>query len=178
MGIFGGHVVIVLGDNFNAQVYHELRDCLIEAGEPVVVAALKSDMELIDSSGNELVRPNIGVENIPDFNFDAIVLSDGTVSDDLRDSKEFHDVIRHAHTIGMIIGTIGLSVRYLIDAGVAASHFLTGSPEVRYELETHGAFYQNEPVWVDGNLISGRLLEDIPVFCKELVNQISLRPAA
>lgn len=178
MSIFGGHVVIVLGDNFNAQVYHELRDCLTRAGEPVVVAALRNDIELIDSSGNELVKPNLGIENISDFNFDALILSDGSVSDDLRASTEFHDLIRYAHDIGMIIGTINLSVRYLIDAGIAATHSLTGSPEVRYELEANGASYQNEPVWVDGNLVSGRLLEDLPAFCEEISNQISLRPAA
>lgn len=178
MSYFGGHVVIILGDNFNAEVYHQLRSCLENAGEPVVVAALSADMELIDSSGNELTRPDLGIQSIPDFNFDAIILSDGSVSDDLRYSKEFQDLIRYEHDKGMIIGTIDTSARYLIDAGVAASHNLTGSPEVRYELETHSAYYQNEPVWVDGNLISGRLLEDLPAFCQELVNQIRLKPAA
>lgn len=178
MSYFGGHVVIILGDNFNAEVYHQLRSCLENAGEPVVVAAFKSDMELIDSSGNELTRPDLGIESIPNFNFDAIVLSDGSVSDDLRYSSEFQDLIRYEHEKGMIIGVIDKSALYLVDAGVAASHNLTGSPEVRYELETHGAYYQNEPVWVDGNLISGRLLEDLPAFCNELVNQIRLKPAA
>jgi len=178
MSVFGGHVVIVLGDNFNAEVYHTLRDCLTSAGEPVVVAALSTDMELIDSKGNELVRPDLGIDNISDFNFDAVVLSDGSVSDDLRTSEKFHELIRYLHDTGMIIGMIDQSVRYLIDAGVAATHSLTGSPEVRYELEVNGAHYQNEPVWVDGNLITGRLLEDLPEFCRELVDQISLRPAA
>ncbi|MBE0447141.1 MAG: DJ-1/PfpI family protein [Actinobacteria bacterium] len=178
MSISRGRTVIILGDNFNAQVYHELRDCLTGADKPVIVAAVRSDIELIDSNGNELIRPDLGIEDIPDFNFDALILSDGSVSDDLRTSEEFHNLIRYAHDTGIIIGTIDQSVRYLIDAGVAATHFLTGSPDIRYELEINGAQYQNEPVWVDGNLISGRLLEDLSVFCKELINQISLGPAA
>lgn len=178
MSTSGGHIVIVLGDNFDADVYHDLRDCLTAAGKSVTVAAISKDIELIDNKGNELISPDTGIGDITGFDFDALVLCDGSVSDDLRTNREFRKLIRRAHDTGMIIGTIDRSVRYLIDAGVAANHFLTGPPDIRYQLEVNGAQYQNEPVWVDGNLISGRLLEDLPAFCSVLIDQTSIRPAA
>lgn len=171
-------VAIVLGDNFDADIFHGTKDCLNSAGITVVVGAVRKDIELIDNKGNELIRPEISIENIPDFNFDAVILSDGSVHDDLRDSKEFQDLIRYEHDIGMILGAIGLSVRYFMDAGVLKNHFVTGSPEIISEIETHGGQYENEPVWVDGNLITGRMLEDLSAFCKVLVDEIKLRPAA
>ncbi|MHB8841394.1 MAG: DJ-1/PfpI family protein [Candidatus Aquicultor sp.] len=171
-------VAIVLGDSFNAEIYHRLRDCFSNAGISIIIAALDKNVELIDSKGNELVKPGMGIETLQDFNFDAIILSDGSVSDNLRNSELFQNFIRDEHDAGMILATIDLSVRYLLDAGIVKDHSLTGSPEVRYELETHGARYENEPVWVDGNLISGRLQEDISEFCSVLIDEISLKPAA
>lgn len=170
--------VIVLGDNFNSEVYHSLRNCLINGGIDIYVAAINRDIELIDDHGNELIRPDFGLEDINNLNFDALILSDGSVSDDLRYSAEFQSLIRRAHNEGMIIATIDQSARYLIDAGIAKTHFLTASPNIRHELETHGAHYENEPVWVDGNFVSGRILDDLPAFCKVLVDEISLKPAA
>ncbi len=171
-------VAIVLGDNFDADIFHEIKDCLSSAGITVVIGAIRKDIELIDNKGNELIKPDIGIDNIPDFNFDAIVVSDGSVHDDLRESKEFQDLIRYEHDIGTILGAIGLSVRYFMDAGILKNHSVTGSPEIIYEIETHGGQYENEPVWVDGNLITGRILEDLPAFCKTLMDEIRLRPAA
>lgn len=178
MGLSGKRAVIVLGDNFNSEVYHELKNCLTGAGVNISVAAVSRDIELIDDRGNELIRPDFDLKDINNLNFDALILSDGSVSDDLRYSDEFQNLVRRAHDEGMIIATIDQSARYLIDAGIAATHFLTASPNIRHELETHGAQYENEPVWVDGNFVSGRILEDLPAFCKVLVDEISLKPAA
>lgn len=178
MSSWGRRVAIILGDNFNADVYHKLTDCFSNAGMAVVIVGLDKNKELIDSKGNELVKPNMGIETVPDFNFDAIVLSDGTVSDDLRNSDLFQNLIRYEYDLGMILATIDLSVRYLLDAGIVKDHSLTGSPETKYELEVNGALYENEPVWVDGNLITGRLMEDLPEFCRVLIDEISLKPAA
>ncbi|HEY3373775.1 MAG TPA: DJ-1/PfpI family protein [Candidatus Aquicultor sp.] len=178
MKLSGKRIAIVLGDNFNADVYHHLRSCLQGAGATVLVAASNADKELIDNRGRELLQPNLKLDDIQDLAFDVLILSDGSVSDDLRSNNEFHELIRHAHGAGLIIGTIDLSARYLIDAGIAATHSLTASPELRYELEVHGAEYENEPVWVDGNLISGRLHDDIQAFCDVLVDEISLEEAA
>jgi protease I len=142
------------------------------------VAALSSNMELISNTGDELVQPDYGVDELIEMSFDALVLSDGSVSDDLRYSEGFQELLREVHKSGKIIATIDVSVRYLIDAGIAANHELTGSPLLRFELETHGATYMNEAVWVDGNLISGRLLEDMQAFCDLLVNELSFEAAA
>lgn len=171
-------ILIILGDNFNADIFHGIKDCLKSAGIAVAIGAVKRDIELIDNKGNELIRPDIGIDNIPDINFDAIIVSDGSVHDDLRESKEFQNLIRYEHDIGMILGAIGLSVRYFIDAGILENHSVTGSPDISYEIEAHGGRYENEPVWVDGNLITGRMLEDLPEFCKTLIDEIRLNPAA
>lgn len=178
MGIAEQRVVIILGDNFNADVFHGVKDCLSGAGINVVVAASKKDKELIDNKGNELIKPDIDIERISDFRFDAIMLSDGSVDDDLRTDQDFLGLIRREHDAGTILAAIDTSVRYFVDAGIAKNHSMTGSPEVHYELEVHGARYENEPAWVDGNLITGRILEDLPAFCKVLVEEIKLRPAA
>ncbi|MCL6471376.1 MAG: DJ-1/PfpI family protein [Firmicutes bacterium] len=171
-------VIIILGDNFDSDVFHGIKDCLSSAGINVAVAASKNDKELIDNKGNELIRPDIDIEHIPDFRFNAIVLSDGSVDDDLRTDQDFLELIRREHDAGTILAAIDTSVRYFVDAGIAENHSMTGSPEARYELETHGARYENEPAWVDGNLVTGRILEDLSAFCRVLVEEIRLRSAA
>jgi len=52
----------------------------------------------------------------------------------------------------------------IVDGGRA-----TGSLGIRDDLVNAGATWVDEPAFRDGNLVWGRVVEDIPAFCRELV---------
>ncbi len=57
-------------------------------------------------------------------------------------------------------------------AGIVAGHRATGSRGIRDDLVNAGATWVDEPALRDGNLVWGRVVEDIPDFCRELVAAI------
>lgn len=178
MRLTGVKVVIALGDSFDSRIFHGLVSCLSGAGAAVQVASANKYMELIDSRGAELIKPDLSFKDMQDLKFDALVLGDSTASSELRSDDDLLNIIRHAHSAGVIIATIGRSARYLIDAGVASTHSLTASPDIRQELAQSGADFINEAVWVDGNLVSGRTTDDFQDFCQVLVDELIYESAA
>jgi protease I len=57
----------------------------------------------------------------------------------------------------------------LISAGIVRGRKSTGSLGVKDDLINAGATWVDEPAFRDGNLVWGRVVEDIPHFCRELV---------
>ena len=54
----------------------------------------------------------------------------------------------------------------------------TGSLGIRDDLVNAGATWVDEPAFRDGNLVWGRVVEDIPAFCRELVAALAEHRAA
>jgi protease I len=49
----------------------------------------------------------------------------------------------------------------------------TGSLGIRDDLVNAGATWVDEPAFRDGTLVWGRVVEDIPAFCRELVGALA-----
>jgi len=73
---------------------------------------------------------------------------------------------------GKIVGSICHAGLVLISAGILEGHKSTGSEGIKDDLINAGAEWVDEPAFRDGNLVWGRVVEDIPDFCRELVTAI------
>ena len=60
----------------------------------------------------------------------------------------------------------------LISAGIVKGHKATGSVGIKDDLVNAGAEWVDTPAFQDGNLVWGRVVKDIPDFCRELVRAI------
>jgi putative intracellular protease/amidase len=54
---------------------------------------------------------------------------------------------------------------------------LTSFPSIRTDLRNAGAEVVDEEVVIDGNLISSRSPDDLPAFCRAIVDQFAKAPA-
>jgi protease I len=61
----------------------------------------------------------------------------------------------------------------LVSAGVVSGHRATGSVGIKDDLINAGATWVDEPAFRDGNLVWGRVVADIPDFCRELVKALA-----
>ncbi len=59
-----------------------------------------------------------------------------------------------------------------------AGHRATGSLGIKDDVENAGATWVDVPAFRDGNLVWGRVVEDIPDFCRELVTALAEAHAA
>jgi protease I len=59
-----------------------------------------------------------------------------------------------------------------ISAGIVRGRRATGSLGIRDDLVNAGATWVDTPALRDGNLVWGRVVADIPAFCRELVSAL------
>lgn len=106
--------------------------------------------------------------------FDALVLPGGVANpDQLRiDPKAVHFVRQFAES-GRTVAVICHGPWTMIDAGVVDGRHLTSWPSVRTDLVRAGAKWSDEPLVVDGNFVSSRKPDDLPVFCDALVDHVA-----
>ena len=61
----------------------------------------------------------------------------------------------------------------LVSAGIVRGHKATGSQGIKDDLINAGAIWVDQAAFRDGNLVWGRVVKDIPDFCRELVALIA-----
>jgi protease I len=61
----------------------------------------------------------------------------------------------------------------LIDAGVVKGRTLTSWPTLRTDLANAGANWVDEEVHVDNGLVTSRKPDDLPAFCRKLVEEFA-----
>jgi deglycase len=104
--------------------------------------------------------------------FDAVVVPGGWAPDKLRRSNDVKELVRRTYERGAIVGMICHAGWVGVSAGIVKGHRAVGSTGIRDDLENAGATWVDEPAFRDGNLVWGRVVEDIPAWCAVLVDAI------
>jgi protease I len=119
------------------------------------------------SATSDVAASDMSVDDV-----DAVVVPGGWAPDKLRRYPAVTGLIRAAYTQNKIVGLICHAGLVGISAGIVKGHRATGSLGIKDDLVNAGATWVDEPAFRDGCLVWGRVVEDIPVFCRELVAAI------
>lgn len=109
--------------------------------------------------------------------FDAIVVPGGWAPDKLRRDSAVLKLVRQVHDAGGVVASICHGGWVLASAGIVNGRPATGSRGIKDDLENAGAIWTDEPAFRDGNMVWGRVVDDIPDFCRELVAALAAVPA-
>jgi len=120
-------------------------------------------------------RSEVAAGEVSADDLDALVVPGGWAPDKLRRFDEVKDLVRKVHDQGKVVGLICHAGLVGISAGIVAGRRATGSLGIKDDLVNAGATWVDEPAFRDGNLVWGRVVEDIPAFCRELVDAIAER---
>jgi len=100
---------------------------------------------------------------------DGVVVPGGWAPDKLRRFPEITGLVRSVHERNKTVGIICHGGLVAISAGIVDGARATGSLGIKDDLENAGAIWVDKAAFRDGNLVWGRVVADIPVFCRELV---------
>jgi protease I len=168
----GKRVVVLLAEGFEDLEFHVPRMRMQEEGAEVTVAGLTTD-EVRGKNGLRVAAATtIDELDRPDA-FDAVVVPGGWAPDKLRRYASVKGLVRGAHDRGAIVGLICHAGLVGISAGIVEGGRATGSLGIKDDLVNAGATWVDEPAFRDGNIVWGRVVEDIPDFCRELVAAIA-----
>jgi len=140
---------------------------LQEEGAEVLGAGLSLDP--VDGKNGLEIKPDVTVESLNSNDLYALVVPGGWAPDKLRRNKAVTDLVKEMNAAGKIIGIICHGGLVPISAGILEGRRATGSLGIKDDLVNAGAGWVDEPAFRDGNLVWGRVVADIPDFCRELV---------
>ncbi|MDQ3209999.1 MAG: type 1 glutamine amidotransferase [Actinomycetota bacterium] len=169
--LHGKRVVVLLAEGFEDLEFHVPIMRLREEGAEVTVAGLTTD-EVAGKHGLRAAAETT-VDAIDAETLDAVVVPGGWAPDKLRRYDSVKDLVRNVYERGAIVGMICHAGWVGISAGIVKGVRATGSIAIKDDLENAGATWVDEPAFRDGNIVWGRVVEDIPDFCRELVAAIA-----
>jgi protease I len=166
----GSSVVVLLAEGFEDLEFWVTVMRLQEEGAQVTVAGLTTQ-PVRGKNGLEATA-DVEVGAVSADTVDAVVVPGGWAPDKLRRYDAVTDLVRKAYHQGKVVGLICHAGLVGISAGIVDGKRATGSLGIKDDLVNAGATWVDEPAFRDGNLVWGRVVPDIPAFCRELVAAI------
>jgi len=104
---------------------------------------------------------------------DAILFPGGYSPDALRLHEPTLDLVRACYEQGKLVTAICHGPWILVSAGILKGRRTTGYVAVRDDVINAGAAWVEEGAVVDGNIITGRVPDDLPEFCLAIIDALS-----
>lgn len=145
---------------------------LREEGAMVTIVGVEAGKKCKGKHGLSATS-DVAARDVTAGDFEAVVVPGGWAPDKLRRHAAVTSIVRDTYEQGKIVGMICHAGLVGISAGVVRAHRATGSLGIKDDLVNAGAKWVDEAAFRDGNLVWGRVVEDIPAFCHELVKALS-----
>jgi protease I len=146
--------------------YPKLR--LAEAGAHVVVAGPASEKVYRGKHGYPC-RSDAAIELMEAADFQGVVIPGGFMPDKLRRDDKVKQLVRAFAKNGKLVAAICHGGWIPISAGVYKGVRVTGSLGIKDDLVNAGAIWQDAPVVVDRHFVSSRKPDDLPDFCRAII---------
>lgn len=169
--LLGRKVAVLLDEGFEDLEFWVTVMRLREEGADVTVVGTTAGKE-VRGKNALTASSDVAVADVVADDLDAVVVPGGWAPDKLRRHEEVTSLVRNVYERGRIVGMICHAGLVGISAGVVDGHRATGSLGIKDDLVNAGATWVDEPAFRDGNLVWGRVVEDIPAWCSVLVEAI------
>ena len=105
--------------------------------------------------------------------FDALVVPGGHAPDKMRMRHAMVDLVRDAMNAQKPVAAICHGPQVLISADVLRGRTVTCWPSIAVDVKNAGGLYVDKPVVEDGNLITSRKPDDVPMFNAAIIKALS-----
>lgn len=164
----GRRILILVGDVYEDLElwYPKLR--LLEAGAEVVVAGEDAHRQYAGKHGYPCVS-DAAFAPARESDFDGLVIPGGFMPDKLRRDDDVLQLVRDFDAAGKLVAAICHGGWIPISAGVYRDVHVTGSRGIKDDLINAGAIWEDEAVVVDRHFVSSRKPDDLPDFCRGIL---------
>src|SRR5919205_738548 len=169
----GKRVAILVEDGFEDRELTGPRDALEAAGATVTIVGPTAGAEFRGKRGEAVVTAGLAAGSARLKDFDAIVIPGGYAPDKMRMRHAMVDLAREAMDAGKPVAAICHGPQLLISANVLRGRTLTCWPSIAVDVKNAGGLYVDKPVVEDGNLITSRKPDDVPLFSDAIVRALT-----
>jgi protease I len=167
------HVAMLVEDEFEDYELTGPLDALRAAGMTVVLVGPVAGAEYRGKKGTAVVKAELAMGAAKAKNFDAVVIPGGHAPDKMRMRHAMVDLVRDSMEANKPVAAICHGPQVLISANALRGRTLTCWPSIAIDVKNAGGLYVDKPVVVDGNLITSRKPDDVPLFCDAIIKALS-----
>lgn len=150
--------------------YPKLR--MIEAGAEVVVAGPAAGRRYSGKHGYPCVA-DAAIGDMRAGDFQAVIVPGGFMPDKLRRDAKVLELVREFASSNKLVAAVCHGGWIPISAGVYRGVRVTGSAGIKDDLINAGALWEDASVVVDRHFISSRKPDDLPDFCRAIVEWLA-----
>ena len=169
MGLEGKKVAVLVGPGYEDLEFWVPLMRLQEEGAEVTVVGPKGGVAYSSKSGGLTATTEVSADDVSADEFDGVVVPGGWAPDKMRRYESITDLVRETYEQGKIVASICHAGLVLISAGIMDGHRATGSLGIKDDLVNAGGIWVDESAFREDNLVWGRVVADIPNFCRELI---------
>ncbi len=167
MRLQGKRIATLVAEGVEDLEYYVPLMRLQEEGAQVLSAGL--DLKPVHGKNGLVITPDTTIESLKADDLFALIVPGGWAPDKLRRYKAVTDLVCKMDEAKKPIGIICHGGLIAISAGIVKGHRATGSLGIKDDLINAGATWADESAFRDENQVWGRVVADIPNFCRELV---------
>ncbi|MEW6240162.1 MAG: type 1 glutamine amidotransferase domain-containing protein [Chloroflexota bacterium] len=172
MRLQGKKIATLVAEDVEDLEYYVPLMRLQEEGATVLTAAL--DLKPVHGKNGLTVTPDAVIESLEADDLFGLILPGGWAPDKLRRYDAVKKIVREMDATQKTIGIICHGGSIAVSAGIVRKgERVTGSTGIKDDLVNVGGVWTDEPAFREGNHVWGRVVADIPAFCRELVAALS-----
>jgi protease I len=172
-GVAGKRVVMLVEDEFEDRELTGPLDALRATGVTVVLAGVTAGASYRGKRGEAVVTADVSAGSIKVKDVDALIIPGGHAPDKMRMRHAMVDLTREMMEAGKPVAAICHGPQLLISANALRGRTLTCWPSIAIDVKNAGGLYVDKPVVEDGNLITSRKPDDVPVFSEAILRALS-----
>ena len=144
-----------------------------EEGAEVKIIGIHRGDVYSSKSGGLRAESQLGADELTADQLNGLLVPGGWAPDKLRRNPDVLKLVRDMNDRGKILGFICHAGWVAASAGICKGKKATGSTGIKDDMENAGAEWVDEPAFREDNLVWGRVVEDIPDYCRELIQALS-----
>jgi protease I len=142
---------------------------LQEAGADVVLVGAEAGKVYTSKLGYP-AKSDRCYDTLSAKDFDGVVIPGGYAPDHIRRYPKANQFVHDMDAQGKLVASICHGPWVLCSAGVLKGRRATCFHAIKDDVIHAGARYEDAEVVVDGNLVTSRKPEDLPAFCRAVIN--------
>ncbi|MGD2103762.1 MAG: type 1 glutamine amidotransferase domain-containing protein [Anaerolineae bacterium] len=173
MRLEGKRIAVLVGPGYEDLEFWVPVMRLREEGAEVTIVGPTGGAEYSSKHGCLTAKAQVSTDDVSADDFEGVIVPGGWAPDKLRRYDSVTSLVRDTYRQNKVVASICHGGLVLISAGILGGHRATGSNGIKDDLINAGAEWVDESAFREGNLVWGRVVADIPNFCRELVDALA-----
>jgi protease I len=148
--------------------------CVVAAPEErtyhLVMHDSHPDWDITVESAGYRFASDVAFRDIDSGDYDGVIISGGRAPEYIRYDEDLLRVVREMDAAGKPIASVCHGIEVIAAADVIRGRLVTTVAKCRYDAESAGGVYVDEPVTVDRNLVCARVFHDSAPWMREYMN--------